>query len=157
MKRQFDSEERFEDRMSDLKEFPERCDLSKEITPEMRKLSSYATKAFDDTLDIVAQTGREGWDEIAGRRVPNYIPHVHSPSKVQRAIDDYGQDQVELVFANALRDMKGDLGDKLFTRMIKRIVGKISNSRYYGQETDLARAFQGSNTAVIRELLEGLD
>ena len=35
----------------------------------MRKLSSYATKAFDDTLDIVAQTGREGWDEIAGRRV----------------------------------------------------------------------------------------
>ena len=50
--------------MSDLKEFPERFDLSNEITPEMRKLSSYATKAFDDTLDIVAQTGREGWDEI---------------------------------------------------------------------------------------------
>ena len=156
-KSQFDIEERFEALMSDLKEFPERFDLSNEITPEMRKLSSYATKAFDDTLDIVAQTGREGWDEIAGRRVPNYVPHVHSPSKVQRAIDDYGQDQVELVFANALRDMKGDLGDKLFTRMIKRIVGKISNSRYYGQETDLARAFQGSNTAVIREFLEGLD
>ena len=53
--------------------------------------------------------------------------------------------------------MKADLGDKVFSRMIKRIVGKISNSRYYGQETDLARAFQGSNTAVIREFLEDLD
>jgi len=156
-KSQFDIEERFEALMSDLKEFPERFDMSNEITVEMRNLSKYATKAFDDTLDIVAQTGREGWDEIAGRRVPNYIPHVHSPSKVQRAIDDYGIDQTELVFANALRDLKGDLGNKLFTRMIKRIVGKISNSRYYGQETDLARAFQGSNIAVIREFLEGLD
>jgi len=156
-KSQFDIEERFEALMSDLKEFPERFDMSDEITVEMRNLSKYATKAFDDTLDIVAQTGREGWDEIAGRRVPNYIPHVHSPSKVQRAIDDYGIDQVYLVFANALRDLKADLGDKLFTRMIKRIVGKISNSRYYGQETDLARAFQGSNIAVVREFLEGLD
>jgi len=156
-KSQFDIEERFEALMSDLKEFPERFVGSKEITPEMTKLSSLATKAFDNTLDVVAQTGREGWDEIAGRRVPNYIPHVHSPSKVMRAIDDYGQDQVEQVFAHALRDMKGDLGDKVFSRMIKRIVAKISNSRYYGQESDLARAFQGSNTAVIREFLEGLD
>lgn len=156
-KSQFDIEERFEALMSDLKEFPERFDMSNEVTIEMRNLSKLATKAFDDTLDVVAQTGREGWDEIAGRRVPNYIPHVHSPSKVMRAIDDYGIDQVELVFANALRDLKGDLGDKLFTRMIKRIVGKISNSRYYGQETDLARAFQGSNIAVVREFLEGLD
>jgi len=156
-KSQFDIEERFEALMSDLKEFPERFDMSNEVTIEMRNLSKLATKAFDDTLDIVAQTGREGWDEIAGRRVPNYIPHVHSPSKVMRAIDDYGIDQVELVFANALRDLKADLGDKLFTRMIKRIVGKISNSRYYGQETDLARAFQGSNIAVVREFLEGLD
>ena len=156
-KSQFDIEEKFEALMSDLKEFPERFVGSKEITPEMNKLSQLATKAFDNTLDIVAQTGREGWDEIAGRRVPNYIPHVHSPSKVMRAIDDYGQDQVEQVFAHALRDMKADLGDKVFSRMIKRIVGKISNSRYYGQETDLARAFQGSNTAVIREFLEDLD
>ena len=156
-KSQFDIEERFEAVMSDLKEFPERFDMSNEVTIEMRNLSKLATKAFDDTLDVVAQTGREGWDEIAGRRVPNYIPHVHSPSKVQRAIDDYGIDQVELVFANALRDLKGDLGDKLFKRMIKRIVGKISNSRYYGQETDLARAFQGSIIAVVREFLEGLD
>jgi hypothetical protein len=156
-KSQFDIEEKFEALMSDLKEFPERFVGSKEITPEMKNLSTLAAKAFDDTLDVVAQTGREGWDEIAGRRVPNYIPHVHSPSKVMRAIDDYGQDQVEQVFAHALRDMKGDLGDKVFSRMIKRIVGKISNSRYYGQETDLARAFQGSNTAVIREFLEGLD
>ena len=156
-KSQFDIEEKFESVMSDLKEFPERFSGSKEITPEMTKLSSLATKAFDDTLDVVAQTGREGWSDIAGRRVPNYIPHVHSPSKVMRAIDEYGQDGVEQVFANALRDMKGDLGDKLFTRMIKRIVAKISNSRYYGQESDLGRAFQGSNTAVIREFLEGLD
>jgi hypothetical protein len=156
-KSQFDIEEKFEALMSDLKEFPERFVGSKEITPEMKNLSTLAAKAFDDTLDVVAQTGREGWDEIAGRRVPNYIPHVHSNSKVMRAIDDYGQDQVEQVFAHALRDMKGDLGDKVFSRMIKRIIGKISNSRYYGQETDLARAFQGSNTAVIREFLEGLD
>tara|TARA_R100000315_G_scaffold61576_1_gene40406 strand:+ start:2283 stop:5654 length:3372 start_codon:yes stop_codon:yes gene_type:complete len=156
-KSQFDIEEKFEALMSDLKEFPERFVGSKEITPEMKNLSKLAAKAFDNTLDIVAQTGREGWNEIAGRRVPNYIPHVHSPSKVMRAIDDYGQDQVEQVFAHALRDMKGDLGNKVFSRMIKRIVGKISNSRYYGQETDLARAFQGSNIAVIREFLEGLD
>jgi hypothetical protein len=156
-KSQFDIEEKFESVMSDLKEFPERFTGSKEITPEMKNLSTLATKAFDDTLDIVAQTGREGWSDIAGRRVPNYIPHVHSPSKVMRAIDEYGQDGVEQVFANALRDMKGDLGDKLFTRMIKRIVAKISNARYYGQESDLSRAFQGSNTAVIREFLEGLD
>jgi len=156
-KSQFDIEEKFESVMSDLKEFPERFAGSKEITPEMKNLSTLATKAFDDTLDVVAQTGREGWSDIAGRRVPNYIPHVHSPSKVMRAIDEYGQDGVEQVFANALRDMKGDLGDKLFKRMIKRIVAKISNARYYGQETDLARAFQGSNTAVIREFLESLD
>ena len=156
-KSQFDIEEKFESVMSDLKEFPERFAGSKEITPEMKNLSTLATKAFDDTLDVVAQTGREGWSDIAGRRVPNYILYVHSPSKVMRAIDEYGQDGVEQVFANALRDMKGDLGDKLFKRMIKRIVAKISNARYYGQETDLARAFQGSNTAVIREFLESLD
>ena len=76
------TEDKFESLMSDLKEFPERFIDSKEITNEMRELVSLADKAFDDTLDIIGQTGREGWKEVASFRQKNYIPHVHSQAKL---------------------------------------------------------------------------
>ena len=151
-----DIEEKFESVMSDLKEFPDMYRFSNQITEEMKTLATYATKAFDDTLDIVGQTGREGWQEIAGYRQKNYIPHVHSSEKLIKALDAYGPKQVQEVYANALRAMKGDLGDDLFNEMIDKMIKKISTPRVFGQEADIARVFQGSNIVVIREFLEDI-
>ena len=47
------------------------------VTEEMRTLARYATEAFDNTLDIVGQTGREGWQEVAGYRQKNYTWWKH--------------------------------------------------------------------------------
>lgn len=151
-----DIEEKFESIMSDLKEYPDMYRFSNQVTEEMRKLAGYATKAFDDTLDIVGQTGREGWQEIAGYRQKNYIPHVHSSEKLIQALDAYGPKQIKEVYANALRAMKADLGDDLFNEMIDKMIKKISTPRVFGQEADIARVFQGSNIVVIREFLEDI-
>lgn len=151
------TEEKFESLMSDLKEFPERFINSKEITNEMKELATLSGKVFDDTLDIVSQTGREGWKEVARFRQKNYIPHVHSQAKLNRALVDYGQEQVEEVYKNALRSMKGDLGEKTFNLLIKRMVDKISSPNFLGKESDLARVFQGTNESAIKEFLEDID
>jgi len=156
-KNTLDVEEKFETLMADLKEFPERYEFSNQITQEMRTLAQYATKAFDDTLDIVAQTGREGWENVAGYRKANYIPHVHSSTKLTQALDAYGEKQVKEVYANALRDMRGDLGDKVFNRLIDRMIKKIASPNFFGKESDLARVFQGTNENAIREFLEELE
>jgi hypothetical protein len=34
----------------------------------MQLHGNYASRAFDDILSVVAQSGREGWDEIAKLR-----------------------------------------------------------------------------------------
>jgi len=151
------TEEKFESLMSDLKEFPERFVDSNEITNEMRKLSNLAEQGFNNTLDIVSQTGREGWKEVARFRQKNYVPHVHSYAKLNRALVDYGQEQVEEVYKNALRSMKGDIGEKTFNLLIKRMVDKISSPNFLGKESDLARVFQGTNENAIREFLEDID
>jgi len=108
------TEDKFESLMSDLKEFPERFVDSKEITNEMRELLPFADKAFNDTLDIISQTSREGWKEVARFRKKNYIPHVHSQPKLNNYLTEYGREQVEEVYKNSLRSMKGDLGEKTF-------------------------------------------
>ena len=151
------TEDKFESLMSDLKEFPERFIDSKEITNEMRELVSLADKAFDDTLDIIGQTGREGWKEVASFRQKNYIPHVHSQAKLNNYLHEYGKEQVEEVYKNSLRSMKGDLGEKTFNLLIKRMIDKISSPNFLGKESDLARLFQGTNEVAIREFLEDLD
>jgi len=151
-----DLEERFDSVMSDLKEFPDNYKFSNQVTEEMRTLARYATEAFDNTLDIVGQTGREGWQEIAGYRQKNYIPHVHSSKKLIQALDSYGEKQLKEVYSNALRAMKADLGDDLFNEMIDKMIKKISTPRVFGQEADVARVFQGSNIAVVREFLEDI-
>ena len=156
-KNTFDLEERFEAIMSDLVEFPDTLKFSNQITQEMKNLAILAKKVFDDTLDIVGQTGREGWQDVAKFRKANYIPHVHKPSKLIEAQVRFGKKQVEEVYANALRDMKGDLGEKIFNKMITKIVDKISSPRTLGQEADISRVFQGSNVDVIREFLEELE
>lgn len=151
------TEDKFDILMSDLKEFPERYVNSKEITDEMRKLVTFADEAFDNTLDIVAQTGREGWQEVARFRQKNYIPHVHSQTKLNNSLAEYGREQVEEVYKNALRSMKGDLGDKTFNLLIKRMIDKISSPNFLGKESDLAKVFQGTNEVAIREFLEDID
>jgi len=151
------TEEKFESLMSDLKEFPEKFVNSKEISNEMRELATLSGKVFDDTLDIVSQTGREGWKEVARFRQKNYIPHVHSQAKLNKALVDYGQEQIEEVYKNALRSMKGDLGEKTFNLLVKRMVDKISSPNFLGKESDLARVFQGTNEFAIREFLEDID
>jgi len=157
-KNTLDLEEKFDALLSEIKEFPERNEFGKEITPEMVTLvRKYADQAFSDTLDIVAQTGREGWEDVARFRKPNYVPHVHSPTKLNQALDTYGREQVEEVYKNALRDMKGDLGEKTFNRLIKNMINKITSPNFFGQESDLAKILQGTNEPAIREFLEDLD
>nr|BAR32204.1 putative internal virion protein [uncultured Mediterranean phage uvMED] len=156
-KNTFDLEERFEAIMTDLVEFPNKLKFSNQVTDEMKQFARLAKKVYDDTLDIVGQTGREGWQDVAKFRQNNYVPHVHKPAKVIEAISRYGEKQVREVYANALRDMKADLGKKTFDKMIKKIVKKISSPRTLGQEADISRIFQGSNTDVIREFLEELE
>jgi len=151
------TEDKFESLMSDLKEFPERFVDSKEITNEMRELLPLADKAFNDTLDIISQTSREGWKEVARFRKKNYIPHVHSQPKLNNYLTEYGREQVEEVYKNSLRSMKGDLGEKTFNLLIKRMIDKISSPNFLGKESDLARVFQGTNEVAIREFLEDLD
>ena len=150
-------EEKFEEIMSDLKEFPERYEFSKEITPEMKQLVKYADDVFNNTLDIVAQTGREGWEDVARFRRSNYIPHVHSSTKLNQALDTYGREQVEDVYKNALKDIKGDLGEKTFNTLIKKMIDKIASPNFFGKESDLAKILQGTNEPAIREFLEDLD
>jgi hypothetical protein len=53
--------------------------------------------------------------------------------------------------------MKGDLGDKTFNLLIKRMIDKISSPNFLGKESDLARVFQGTNEVAIREFLEDID
>jgi len=151
------TEDKFESLMSDLKEFPERFVDSKEITNEMRELLPLADKAFNDTLDIISQTSREGWKEVARFRKKNYIPHVHSQPKLNNYLTEYGREQVEEVYKNSLRSMKGDLGEKTFNLLIKRMIDKISSPNFLGKESDLARVFQGTNEVAIREFLEDID
>lgn len=156
-KNTLDVEEKFETLMADLKEFPERYEFSNEVTQEMRNLAKYADQAFNDTLDIISQTGREGWEEVARFRKKNYIPHVHSPTKLNQALDTYGREQVEQVYKNALKDMQGDLGEKTFNLLIKRMIDKISSPNFFGKESDLAKILQGTNEPAIREFLEDLE
>jgi len=150
-------EEKFESLMSDIKEFPERYEFSNEVTKEMKQLAEYAGKAFDDTLDIVAQTGREGWEDVARTRKPNYIPHVHSSTKLNQAFNSYGEKQVKEVYANALKSMKGDLGDSTFNKLINNMYSKILSPNFHGEESNLAKVFQGTSPKAIREFLEELD
>lgn len=156
-KNTLDVEERFETLMSDLKEFPERYEFSNEITPEMKNLAKYADQAFNDTLDIVSQTGREGWEDVARFRRKNYIPHVHSSTKLNQGLDAYGEKQIQEIYANALKDMRGDLGDKTFNSLISKMVKKIASPNFFGQESDLAKILQGTNEPAIREFLEDLE
>jgi len=150
-------EEKFNSLLSDLKEFPEKYQFSNEVTQEMKTLVKYADDAFNNTLDITAQTGREGWEEVARTRKPNYVPHVHSSTKLNQAVNSYGEKQVKEVYANALKAMKGDLGDKTFNKLIDSMYTKILSPKFHGQEADLAKVFQGTSPKAIREFLEELD
>jgi hypothetical protein len=157
-KNTLDLEEKFEALLSDVREFPDKYAFSKEVTPEMRELASkYAGQSFDDTLDIASQTGRDGWKEVGQFRKPNYVPHVYSPTKLNQGLDTYGREQVEEIFKNGLRDMKGDLGEKTFNKLIKNMINKITSPKFFGQESDLAKILQGTNEPAIREFLEDLD
>lgn len=156
-KNTLDVEEKFESLMTDLREFPERYEFSNEVTKEMKTLSQYAKEAFDNTLDIVGQTGREGWKDVALTRKSNYVPHVHSSTKLNQATHFYGEDQVKQVYANALKAMKGDLGEETFNKLINNMYTKILSPKFHGQEADLAKVFQGTSPKAIREFLEELD
>ena len=123
----------------------------------MKNLAKYADQAFNDTLDIVSQTGREGWEDVARFRRKNYIPHVHSSTKLNQGLDAYGEKQIQEIYANALKDMRGDLGDKTFNSLISKMVKKIASPNFFGQESDLAKILQGTNEPAIREFLEDLE
>ena len=150
--------EKFNQLMTDFVEHPETLANSKAITKEMQLHGNYASRAFDEILSVVAQSGREGWDEIAKlRKIKNYVPHVHSKVKVIDAVNEYGIDQVRSIYANAVKDLKPRLGDKVFNRMINGIVDTITSNKYYGRESMFSRAFQGTNDAALREFFKDLD
>jgi hypothetical protein len=150
--------ERFNELMTDFIENPEMLVNSKSITKEMQLHGNYASRAFDEVLSVAAKSGREGWDEIAkSRKILKYVPHVHSKVKVIDAINEYGIDQVRSVYANAIKDFKPRLGEKVFNRMINGIVDTISSNKYYGRESMFSKAFQGTNDASLREFFQDLD
>lgn len=150
--------EKFNQLMTDFIENPQLFKNTKMITKEMEVHANFASNAFDDILSVVAQSGRDGWSEVAqSRKILRYVPHVHSKTKVNDAITEYGIDQVRSVYANALKDLRPKIGDKIFDRMIKGIVNTISSSKYYGRESMFAKAFQGTNDASLREFLEDIE
>ena len=154
----YDEEEKFGEIMADLIEFPDQLKISKAITPEMKQLAIYGRKAFNDTLDVVGQTPREGWENIMleGRK-PNYFPHIHSPHKVNKVLDEYGTKQAELIYANALKEFQPDLPIKVFNRMISKIVNKITSPKFQGEDSAFSRLFQGTDEAGMRDALRDID
>ena len=150
--------EKFNQLMTDFIENPELFKNTKMITKEMEIHANYASNAFDDILSVVAKSGRDGWDEVAkSRKILRYVPHVHSKTKVNDAINEYGIDQVRSIYSNALKDLRPKIGEKIFDRMIKGIVNTISSTKYYGRESAFAKAFQGTNDASLREFLEDIE
>mgnify|MGYP003109691669 FL=1 len=153
-----EEEEKFGEIMADLIEFPDAFKTSKVITPEMKQLAVYAKKALNDTLDVVGQTRREGWENIMLEgRLQNYFPHVHSTYKLSRVLDEYGTKQTELIYANALKEFQPNLPLKVFNRMITNIVKKISSPRFQGEESGFGRLFQGTDEAGMRDVLRDID
>ena len=152
--------EKFNEIIADIIEFPDIAKTYTNITPEMVKHASYGANALDDIKITVAQSGREGWSDIAkSGAILNYFPHTHSQTKLRNAIDEYGVDEVVRLYGLGLRKQLPDMDEKKFNKMIKGIVDNISSTRYFGKEASFARGFQGTNEAGFKEFLEdiGLD
>lgn len=147
-------EEMFNEIIADIIEFPERAKTYKYITPEMVQHANLGSRALDEILNVVAASGREGWSDISKARLTNYFPHTHSNVKVLQAIDEYGIDAVEKIYANALESIRPDIDESLFKRMIKGIVRRVSSQEYRGKENMFSRGFQGTDQAGMREFLE---
>jgi hypothetical protein len=124
----------------------------------MKTYAQLGGRAFDETLQVVGDSGRLGWGDIKAKGgIKNYFPHIHNQAKLSSAVDEYGLDQVYKVYSNALPTLKTQLDSKIFDRMIKGIVKKISTPRYRGSESIFARAFQGTDEIGLREFLEDLE
>jgi len=150
--------ETFNSIISDLREFPELASKYKYVTPQMKTYAQLGGRAFDETLQVVGDSGRLGWGDIKAKGgIKNYFPHIHNQAKLSSAVDEYGLDQVYKVYSNALPTLKTQLDSKIFDRMIKGIVKKISTPRYRGSESIFARAFQGTDEIGLREFLEDLE
>ena len=150
--------ETFQQIISDIIEFPELAKTYKHVTPEMIKHANYASAALDDALSIIGQSGREGWGDIAKKRLnKNYFPHVHSQGKLLEALDEYGIDQLYKVYSKALDSLRTELDPKVFDRMVKGVVRNISSPKYRGSEAFLSRIFQGTDEAGMRAFLDDLD
>ena len=148
------TKEMFNEIIADIIEFPERARTYKYITPEMVQHANLGSRALDEILNVVAASGREGWSDISKARLTNYFPHTHSNVKVLQAIDEYGIDAVERIYANALESIRPDIDEALFKRMITGIVRRVSSQEYRGKENMFSRGFQGTDQAGMREFLE---
>jgi len=152
--------EKFNEVISDIIEFPDIAKTYSNITPEMVTHAAQGANALDDVLSVVAQSGREGWGDIAkSRGIEKYFPHTHSQNKLRNAIDEYGIDEIARLYGIGLRKQLPDMDEKKFNKMIRGIVDNISSTKYYGKEASFARGFQGTNEAGFKEFLEdiGLD
>ena len=152
--------EKFNEIISDIIEFPDIAKTYNNITPEMVNHASLGANALDDVLTVVAQSGREGWGDIAKTRgIINYFPHTHSQNKLRQAIDEYGIDKITELYSAGLRKQLPDMDEKKFKKMIKGIIDNITSTRHFGNEAAFARGFQGTDEAGFREFLEeiGLD
>ena len=153
-----EEENKFGEIIADLIEFPDQFKTSKAITPEMKQYAIFGRKITNDTLDVIGQTTREGWENVMleGRK-PNYFPHIHSSHKVNVGLDEYGTKQIELIYANALKEFQPDLPIKVFNRMISRIVAKIASPKFQGEDSGFGRLFQGTDEAGMRDILRDID
>ena len=152
--------EKFNELISDIIEFPDIAKTYNNITPEMVNHAALGVNALDDVLTVVAQSGREGWGDIAkARGILNYFPHTHSQNKLRQAIDEYGLDKITELYAKGLRKQLPDMDEKKFNKMIKGIIDNITSTKHFGNEAAFARGFQGTDEAGFKEFLEeiGLD
>ena len=153
-----EEENKFGEIIADLMEFPDQIKPSKAITPEMKQYAVYGKKVLNDTLDVIGQTPREGWENIMLEgRLQNYFPHIHSTNKLNRTLDEYGTKQTELIYANALKEFQPDLPIKIFNRMISKIVTKIASPKFQGEDSAFSRLFQGTDEAGMRDALRDID
>ena len=139
-----EEENKFGEIIADLIEFPDQFKTSKAITPEMKQYAILGRKVTNDTLDVIGQTTREGWENVMLEgRLKNYFPHIHSSHKVNVGLDEYGTKQIELIYANALKEFQPDLPIKVFNRMISRIVSKIASPKFQGEDSGFGPFISG--------------
>jgi GNAT superfamily N-acetyltransferase len=148
---------RFTDEVGTYRRNP---DLYPEAPESVRKMNAELTRFFNDRLDhqqrVFRDTpGIEGRAVAGADNVPvneRYLPRVDDVRKVKIAVERFGTETVEELWAGAIRSAQPDLEEDLIRRMAK---GRVSRSlkNTYGLKEDPKFTFMGNDIEALRSVL----